>query len=276
MLRRNASALALTALWLGCAGDQAAGNDPAHDLCDGSDDLRLAVRLLGASDYEVGQRIMFDNGGHFLFVDGRCAYHARGAGLWEPVGTGTLEPDEAEELSADLQMGAWGNLAGTYQGVASADGGTVLFEDGEHEIECGSGCGVDPIDPISDAAFLWGDRLADDGEPIAGDIRMTVIRQSDPISYVESVEWPLEVDIDLVAEEPEEGKTPGSAVFQGTDAEALRAIRDEYLAGDHGYFSGSFIPFRPAGQAETHYRAYFRDVLPFESGDGLVPPLSNQ
>ena len=253
---------------LACSG----GTEPGPvEVCDGSSEVRLAIRVVvDPGLLELGQQVMYDNGATFLFVDGTCTAHVKTSELWGPTLKGPVS--DVTSLVGDLRVARWKEWAGVYEGGAT-DGSTVLFEDGEVFIACTNGCTdvAQDIEELPDAAHAWIERLAMDAEAVSGPVRVSVVRyERGP--EASALEWPLATDIDdLAVDEVDVDLEFGSGrLIEGDDADILRSIREEYRAGEHGLLA-PYIPFRIDGDTQFSYWAYYRDVLPFEDPDGLVP-----
>jgi hypothetical protein len=209
----------------------------ATPICDGSDDIRLAMFHTSGYGNPLTDYFM-QPFGIFAAIDGHCRYY----GTWTAmrgVVTGTLDAADAEQLASDVH---WSNFA-SFDGYMSrspdcSDGGGAVTTDGKHSFACV--CGCDPaappgLEPISEAARQWLMRLAMTGTPLDGPVSAVasvfgggVPPRGGPAPSGDPQPWPLSSPItDIVASENDLGD--GQRFDDPKDSAALRAMRNMAL-----------------------------------------------
>ena len=200
----------------------AEGVDLGSTLCDGSQEIRLAV----VSRFGFVQpRDMFVNGYGYeaLFVDGRCRYWMANQG--GELRRASLTAAQVSALEAATAYDHLGDYEGEDQNCV--DGDTTLIVSPDHEARCSCGCDTDAkarvlADTRAVAEELWEAAVADDFALFAA-----------RVSYLGStnveVTWPLSWPYtDLV--EMSFFTVTGTAITSAEDRAALRAMRAEVLA----------------------------------------------
>ncbi len=297
MTRSGSWAQATGALVLACTLGCGAGDVPADGgtvdpdlvpvVCDGSEDLRLFITSVAPSD-RVGptQRLLYENG-FYVQVDGRCRFWANNIDIdWAEVRTGTLDTEAAASLLTELRYSRWSHLEGVYPPAPGVfDVGTVAFMDAAVRVVCVGNCGADvvpdEVKAMRDAFGPWAQRLWQSGTAADGDIRMEVFQSGlfgEPYDLIQASAWPF-ASMDLhalaVPYEDAESVVYGDGIrLAGADADVMRRLRREYMAGEHGPWWYGFIPIRD--EAGTLYEVYVRDSSPFENDRGLIDWLHSR
>lgn len=280
MTRPSSRCLALHAatIWLaavGVAGCSEQSTVPQFDerVCDGSQQIRLAVLTAGGGPPEPGSQVINENGFDFLYVRGDCQAWVKPYGWWEAVRRVALSEQRSKQLFDGLALGSWHALSGEYSGGA-VDASALLLVTNSSKIVCGGGCfgSVVPsaIRQLSDSAFTQLVALADAGTAVDGGVRFAAVPNS-PGAYpfLVHLQWPLETPVlgDVARPESDQVEGSGVAVTDPASAAALRALLRQALAGAGQNFL-YHVPVQD--DAGTTYRVFLRDMLPFESDAGLV------
>lgn len=232
-------------------------------LCDGSDDVRLAINETGGG---VPQSYAFTNphGYRFLYVTGKCEFVADGA--QESVGgwiDGTLSAEQAATLSARLGLS---NLSGkSYHDSSCPDASYLSIGTTSGYADCSCGCDVGApsdvlhaVDAVSEA-FTF---VAQAGRPLTGPVGLLVVTMPAPsmVAAERAQAWPFSFTVDSVAVTLEQQNRQHDAsslarTLSGDDANAARSLRSAELARD---------PFSAGIQAKDGAQAYWvytRDQL---------------
>ncbi|HUM11865.1 MAG TPA: hypothetical protein VLT82_13020 [Myxococcaceae bacterium] len=260
---------------LGVAGCSEQPTVPQFDerVCDGSQQIRLAVLTAGGGPPEPGSQVINENGFDFLYVRGDCQAWVKPYGWWEAVRRVALSEQSSKQLFDGLALGSWHALSGEYSGGAF-DAAALVLVTNSSKIVCGGGCfgSLVPsaILQIGDSASAQIVALTDAGTAIDGGVRFAAVRNS-PGAYpfLVHLEWPLDTPTlaDVARPEPEQVEGSGVPVTDPAAAAALRALLRQALAGAGQNFL-YHVPVRD--DAGTTYRVFLRDMLPFESDAGLV------
>lgn len=242
------------------------GGEDAVTVCDGSADLRLAIRYLHGAAFAPGERVLYQNGESYLFVDGTCTYHVKTGGRWEDVVRGTA--DDAV-LVDDLELAELPTRAGAYTGELD-DAPILQLAFAGDTITCDGGCRGDLVPDwlislnAHVAALLTS--LRAEGFTQTFPQRLLVIDQAVPPTP--AFLWPASFAPDTIAILPADDTTPPTLVDAQADAAALRelrrAVRDAQFPPAAAYITTDAAE-PPA------YAAFLRDVVPFEDADGFVP-----
>lgn len=278
-------------LGLGCgaapeARDAGTGVDaanPAQTVCDGTATLRVMMTVVNP-EYRVlyGHRVMRENGAWYVLIDGRCRYWASyPEELWAELRTGTLDGETLGWLLADLHYDRWDELQGVYPPAPGvSDVSDAVFSDGERRIVCVGGCGADvvpdEVKAMGNAVTPWATRLWESGTPVGSDVRVLVVgsgMEGEAVDLIQKSSWPVAGvglhEIAIPYSEAEATISYGDGVrVTGTDADALRRLRSEYMADEHGVWWYRYIPI--VDDAGALHELYFRDTSPFENDRGLI------
>ncbi len=257
-------------------------------ICDGSDDLRVMVAAVEPSSERLfeGHRVLFENGSYVL-VDGHCRFWVKPAeNMFEEVRSGVLDTATLAEFIADLRYDDWPALQGSYPSDPSVEGAEdLIFVDRETSVTCVSNglLTSTPAEVVAmrEAQSLWKARLWAAGVAVTGDVRVSVLEYLRNASWTESWppgHWSASVSIDTLAVPPDGWATVDygeGALLTGADADALRALRADYLRRAPDGFA--VIPGASIAVQDGTGPIYFvnvRDTTPFEDARGLVSWLS--
>jgi hypothetical protein len=267
-----ARALPLVAATLSCGG-----HTPRGHVCDGSGSLRLAMARLSSFDrLQPGSQVLFENGSPFLYVDGNCRYWVQSDDGWAGSRSGVLTPSQASQLEADTHYADW--IRGDWRTPTLADASLDILYDTSVKLSCSSLCGSSSApDFLKDVTARFADivRPLSTGGGALQDQRVRIsVVQLDPGAYdfVPHAAWPLAVALQGIAQDQGTAQMQGyghGLLFQGADAEKLRALRATYVAGSYRQLGVPGLPIDDGGQV---YLLFVRDVLPFEDASGLVRP----
>jgi hypothetical protein len=253
--------------------------DASRKLCDGSPSLRLAVQGMAGDLLPNGEAVWFENGAHFLFVDGTCRYWVQ---LHPAQGlrVGQLDREQEEVLTRSLLYRSWAALAGTWPGPAGTyDAGSYVFWDAQYTVTCDSTCNTPQtpkalrelvvggyVDSMLQSLWQQGEKLQE------GSMRLVVV--PGVVSYQDPFDWPLAQSVESFASEPSAQVEYGESrlVVDAADVLELRELRAHYDASPAPQSTSGKIPLLGAGG--VIYGLFLRDTLPFEDGKGLVRPPS--
>lgn len=277
-MRTPALARLVLATLLGCCVVGCApGTTPTPFLCMGSDGGSLLVQSGGSGQAEPGSQVVNENGAMFYVLDGACRYFAKGPEGGE-ARTGTLRPEEASSLEADLALGRWGNLSGSYYS-SECDGDWVLYRYGGSRLSVSPICsGRDTAQPIE---FIWQrimrqvSNAFEAGAPMDGDVRYVLVGNEEfPLGsdcLRNAPLWPLSSDptsIALTWEQSSNLERGQGRVASGEDASRLRELMRLRRSGEIGVLhTGEFIPVHDA--MGVYFKLYVRDAVPLEDANGL-------
>ena len=256
--------------------------------CDGNADTLFSFRTsapVGSVMY--GEKTQIENGFMSLFVDGSCRFwasdkstgiEAGGSGHWGRTYTGQLSERQEEDLSRDLCIGKLDDLDDRLYDHSSFDDGgyTYLAYKGKGVICYADGCDGEPyVGEIRENARDWVGTLLAQGTPVEEDsLRATAaigLESSPQYDHIELQPVPEGFDIASIAVTVGEAMDAcyGESVrLEGDYVPALTALRDSYLAGEHGDW---YYPFLPMVDTDgIIYELYFRDECPLEDARGLV------
>ena len=201
----------------------AGGASPALVLCDGSEEIRLAV-VSGGGMVSPPDLYVNPYGFSSLFVDGRCRY-------WMSIDSGELREGalsaaQASALEAATAYDHLADLEGTDLGCPDAGATTILGP--EHQASCSCGCDTAEKEAVFSATgalteALWAAATAEDSALFA-------MWTQDVWSSTE-VEWPLSWPYTALEELTyANAEQSGTAITSAEDRAALRAMRAEVLA----------------------------------------------
>jgi hypothetical protein len=151
------------------------------ELCDGTEAIRL-MYTASAGFGNITLSFTAPYGTAFFAIDGTCRYYAQ-ANPASPIVTGTLTPEEASRVSADLawdKLSSWGNY---YPKSQCPDAGGVSLGIRDVFLTCGplldGSCGCDSLAPDGlpaalKSAIQWWSTLTNNGTPLTGAMRAIV------------------------------------------------------------------------------------------------------
>lgn len=260
----------------------ATGEPGWAQICDGSNELRLAMVLGGGGlvDHEIEREIGF----RYLYVLGTCEYFVLPSidGVpWPDARTGVIDPATEEELSRALRYAGLADVAGSWSTGGLSDGTTLLVSDGTHTVACYGGCEDGPAGARALWSELgWIDVLWAEGEGYAGPLRISVIGWADATLDEVGVQWPLPMDPWSIAIDGEIDPAPQAGetllVDDPEQVATLRELRRQYREDDllegipnalHAY---GHLTFTDEGGQDL-FQLWMRDSLPIEDATGLIP-----
>lgn len=260
------------------------GDDAWARICDGSQELRLAIVLGGGGN--VANEIEREIGFYYLYVRGTCEYYVlppeSSEMRWPDAHTGVLDLATEEALSRAFDYGGLAELAGSYKTLGLSDGTTLQVSDGTNTVWCYGGCEEGP--PAAQALWStfhpWIDDLWAKGEPLLGALRVSVIGLPGEAVDAESALWPLMADPwSIAVDGSQSSEFPTVLIDAGDDLAILHAERKKYREGDLP--PGEPNPLKLGGNLVYHdisgqdlFNLWIRDALPIEDEDGKIhlPP----
>ncbi|MCX4244846.1 hypothetical protein OEB96_29745 [Paraliomyxa miuraensis] len=261
--------------------DSSGGDDDWTEICDGSEGLRLAMVLGGGG--LVANELERELGFYYLYVLGTCEYFALPAHAnvpWPDAHRGVLDAETEEQLSRAIDYGHLADVAGSWGAADVADGSTLSVSDGTHTAHCQAGCGDGP--PAVQALWSelgWIDALWEQGEPLDGAMRVSVIGWSDSTVDELGATWPLTVDPWSLALDGDVDPAPqagDSILVEGADAQTLRELRQQYRTDTqpdgliNSLTAYGHLTFNDA-TGQDLFQLWMRDALPLENPHGLIP-----
>lgn len=246
-------------------------------LCNGDQSYGLQAYVASTVD-SVALLVQIRNGGQFLHVRGDCTYFVQAGDVnLDPVMTGKLSEDEADQLAHDLQLSEFKTLDGTIsQSPGSHQPRSIIAWSGKY-VGCDADCKYDPYNnptdqaahellaPIYEKLVRWRTALAERGVPLAGDVRVAVVAWSTDEWKLGTVEWPLNVSPleYLIASDD---LHPVASVVSGEDARSLIDLRNSKRNKPAGA-QYSTIEFDG-----RYYDVVIDETLPGENEVGTVLP----
>lgn len=251
-------------------------------LCDGSDDIRLAYRTVGGNPFSE-QRVLFENGYSYLYVDGQCrywAYPGEGTGTGEDplsdVVTGTLTAEQESQIKEDLDVVEWQRWDGeSFHESGLMDGGTAIFWMPSAAYHCYGDCQSSLRNDIRKNVRRWIGKLIEEGDPVEGAVRVaaivmpeSVLRQNRP-HPVQPAPAGFDLQEHAVSIGDASSICAGDGILvEGEAADTLRRYRREYQNEEHGAFWYRYLPLED--EEGQQYMVYVRDATPLEDANGLV------
>lgn len=277
-----------------------AGGAEWRRICDGSQELRLAVRVNG-NEFVQTTSIAHELGTSYLYVRGDCRYWVASrsrpsqpsqfhAENWQLTRTGVLTPELEQALSLSLLYDRWPAVAGDY-GSLDEGASNYLYSDGEASLRCSHDCswGVDPpleFAGVNEAARGWFESLWDAGEPMAAsepvaiELIAPVVESDLPVTetWTCAVPWPFALDPASISHDGQThvGPIASRPIVDPALAAELRALRDAQFADEPPdacnplLISDSWVFFLPSAP-NLPLLMWIRDRLPLEAEDGGVP-----
>jgi hypothetical protein len=225
----------LSCLVLSCCADPEVDAPPAEEriglkeytLCDGSEDVRLAISQGGGF---VAESTVFTGNGRFLRVNGKCDFVAALGGEDRGWVRGKLTADQARELEQQMHFSELEALV--YRDVMSCpDAGGTSIATLHGYADCTCGCDEGTPRSVADAMIAMETAFASartSGTRVRDQLEVIAVEQSFDGS-VQGGSWPFifaitEIaitDAQLVAHDFARART-----LEGTEAELARALRD--------------------------------------------------
>jgi hypothetical protein len=270
------------------AAEDAAGFDagPFHPICDGTLALKFGARVVGTLRGSLPE-LMSRLGISYIYVRGDCSYWSnRSVGSFATTHSGVLTAEEEHELSLDFGYGNWDGLRASYGGA----GGTshTLFElfDSKRRVLCAEeGCG--PYGPdmnrtlvsrLEPSYYAWLKRMETLGtESTGSQVRALAFRVDAQTIAFANMNGYLLAWTPIWSLNALEGPLDAVGVLiDGNRAADLRGLRTKYVSNGGIVVPGAVRPasefaLQEGGATGPAYYLWFRDVLPFENVDGVIP-----
>lgn len=242
-------------------------------ICDGSDEVRLAVRVMAKPGrVRAYNQPLYELGTSFLYVDGRCHYWVQAPAvddsyaLWRGYREGVLSEEQEGRLH-DLASYNDVSRGIRCEGALATDGSPLAVWDGRGERYCNGQADVEIDWPMRTELYELGTELS-------GPMRIEVGQDAVPPDKAVVYDWPLAASpeaYEISYGDALSGFGRSKLVSDPADTAALRALRDRFLSGvlaTPGYYFG-VVYVTPRGYAMS-----MRDHLPFtHAEDGLWSPL---
>jgi len=270
----HALAVALPLSMMVSCGSPTSGDQQIGRICDGSDEIRLAIVYDGQIDRQLAySAVLHELGSWYLYVDGSCRYwlSPTWAGSsdrfasWRPIHTGVLSPDEEQSIAESVEYRKASPTIGQCPaGTMTVDSPLIRIFDGVATIRCWPD--AEAIRAAQSFWFVEFPRLYDKGLAVEGPLRLEVGPIYGPQPGQTSFPWPLSSPIDGFVVEAGQHHVPGVSrvVDDPSQSVALRTLRDSYIS------EGEKLNLPSGGiQIEGGYTLFLRDDLPFTDQDGL-------
>lgn len=259
--------LVLSLLAAACSGEGASGggrgdaalDQKAYALCDGSDAVRLSLVSAGGGPLPDSAAFTHPHGWRFLHVDGHCNFVAS-TNVPGQILRGTFSAEQGVTLSETLGLEGMAGLDYRFEGLCpDAPSNVVMTPDAYVQ----SGCGDrDPPREVI-AALEWESAfaLADSvGRPsTTGAVSVLALRAGD--GFGGATEWPFSFPIEEAAYDASEGGVPYEDIpkhaktLTGEEAVFARQVWADTIA--HPTWRGGYS-VEIEGKS---YLLYFRDEL---------------
>lgn len=272
MLRQRLLAVTVV-MTLGCVPESREERLDPDAVCDGSSELRVAVRYGGGGP--LGPFDVFSQalGWSTIFVNGECRFWTDADHL--EMRSGTLTKAEWTALAERLKYPDWNRWSGDYGTQWPDQGGREFWTGTSGQTEATfitySVCegSQDPVPPglcdTTSAASEIAGELVGLGTPVEGDVWVGVEPVSDDHGAVVHP-WPVaSIDLAVVAASASTYHV-GRKRISGDDALTVRQLRTTAFQNARAYETTFIV--RDA--AERLFRIAVRDAVPFEHEDGGV------
>jgi hypothetical protein len=250
--------------------------DTARPLCDGSDDIRLALFDGGGGPLPESYAFIHPSDHARLLINGQCQFHVEGDHL-DGIRTGKLSTSEAEQLAHDVM---WDELAtwsyDWHQDQSCPDAGYATIAGAQGFGSCSCGCDANAPSGLDGAllkAYEWAARLASEGQALAGPVSALALdstEQSKVLTEVKGAslsfeDWPLDREMSaidgLIHSRSEEALLNGNATYALFSAMAdytkLREMRNAHDPNASDRRAGI-----PVKEGSSTYDVFIRDELP--------------
>lgn len=244
----------------------------AAEICDGSDDIRLANFYKGGGQVEPGSEHLNRDGFHYFYLDGHCRYWVLPAGDNDLLAThtGTLSEAEVEALGETLELHLWKQYAtATVEPHQIADAGASSLHFGEDvTLSCPTNCARSSheaeVKAIQSKLLDELGSLHQRGTPLDGPVRIMGVRHE---LHGQTYQWPvaswnLSMSVNDVIVPQEETYSHPAFDLTGDDAIKIRDLRTQTMQGDYQpAWKRTHIAIQD--QPDSMVQLYVRDVLPF-------------
>jgi len=268
----------MSCLVAGCLAGAGCGESVAPEpLCDASNQTAGRVGMEARTVVErlaIGEAVLFDNGGPYVFVDGKCNYWVSNPSqMFAETHTGTLDAETAIELGSRLHFNAWEDLSGDWSDPygGTFDAPILIFDNSRNAVVCRDHCDASEVPSavkaMRDAMIRIAQELWDDGAPAPSSLRV-VATPAEAGPGIPFVDWPLVRPFSDFVRTGDVGFGEGTLEEDVESVRVLKELRRSFLDGEHGAFVWGMLPVKSGG---AYYNLYIRDTLPFEDASGLVP-----
>ena len=174
--------------------------ESAEPMCDGSDALRFIQVTEGGGQSITPYYFTEPHGYSFFAVDGKCRYYVEDDYM-RGIFTGTLTPDDAAQLSADMH---WSELDGWVDLESEGscfDASTATLIKPNAAVGCYCACKAAPMG-LTEAmrnVTKWQEKMLEEGTPLDGPVGALIDTTSRGGPSAQPIyEWPLERSIDSI------------------------------------------------------------------------------
>lgn len=245
--------------------------DP-EPLCDGSTAIRLGYQQGGGGPVPNNDTFMRPFGYTFLVIDGLCHYYLGPLDAREGIRHGELSRAEADQISRDVDFAKllqWNGQFG--QGCPDQGGFNLVTSKSQLSLACGCGGCVGAPPGAEDALnkiLEWYAELEPRSSALTGPIRALAeslerVHETTPV-----YDWPVARAIaeteGLVFVPNYNDPPPPGVLFEGSDATALRMLREEGNADFKRALEDDSSPPSPVARDSDSrgYLLHLRDELP--------------
>lgn len=244
----------------------------AAEICDGSDDIRIANAYKGGGPVEPGREHLSADGFHYFYLDGHCRYWVLPAGenALLATHTGELSDVEVEALGQKLELHLWEQYAtATVTPHQIADAGASSLHFGDVAISCPTNCDRSnyeaQVKAIQNTLHEEMKSLHTQGTPLDGPVRVMGVRQElhDQTYMWPVATWDLSMSVNDVIVPLEETASHPPFELTGEDALKIRDLRTQTMQGDYQpEWQRTHITIQD--QPDSIVNLFVRDVLPFQ------------
>lgn len=245
----------------------------AAEICDGSDDIRIANFYKGGGQVEAGSEHLSADGAHYFYLDGHCRYWvlpAESNSELLPTHTGALSAPEVEALADRLKLHLWEQYAtATVTPHQLSDAGVSTLHFGAIDLSCPTNCDRSSYDAqvkaIQKTLHDEIRALHAQGTPLDGPVRVMGVRYE---LHGEAYKWPmaswsLSMPVEDVLVPLEDTSSHPPFELNGEDAMKIRDLRSKTLRGDYQPdWQRTHIVVQ--NQQDSVVNLFVRDVLPFD------------
>ena len=243
----------------------------AAEICDGSDDIRIASFYKGGGQVEPGREHLSMDGFHYFYLDGHCRYWVLpvGENALLATHTGTLSDAEVEALGEELELHLWEQYAtATVEPHQLVDAGASSLHLGDVTLSCPTNCTRSSyeaqVKAIQSTLHEEMTSLHAKGTPLDGPVRVMAVRQDlNGQAYQWPIaSWDLSMSVEDVIVPLEETSSQPPFELTGDDALKIRELRAQTRQGDYQPdWNQTHIAIQD--QQGSIIQVFVRDALPF-------------
>jgi hypothetical protein len=259
-------------------GTEGGAGTAGRRACDGSADLRFAAAIPWNGGVPEAVGVLYELGVAYVFVTGQCKYvtwnndpRVTSHGDWSAARAGSLSASLEQQLMDDFDYASWPEKSGAFgPDYSIADAPSLLLFDGSTRLACHKPCEMSApkLSRALEGMTNWTKQLYGLGQDLDGEMRFRAFEVARP-PRLELGAWPLtQSPQSVVSPNTQLMKVYGPAVLisEAVDLGVLRGSRAGLAARQ--IFSAAFVEHSDPARA---YAIAFRDVLPFEDGEGRIP-----